>query len=362
MKNYSRREFLKISAFSLGALAFRPWVNWKQMQSDFPDAEQLGRNCAGGWITLRARPTTNSPEVERVYEDSVVVWLREVIGEAAGFARINRWIETPKGYLYAPNIQPVKNIVNKPVTELPTSGLGKGMWAEVTVPYVDLYLDRPACSPWLKEATSPRLYYSQVMWIDDVITNSQGQILYRVNELYGNCGDIFWAAAEGFRPITKEEIEPIHPDVENKRVVVDLNHQVLSCYEGNDEVYFCTVSTGAKYDAQGNVVEKWATPPGKHLPWRKSISIHMAGNSTGVAGGWDTAGVPWSVFFDPNGAAIHSTFWHNAFGDARSHGCVNARPEDAKWIFRWTSPHVPYDPGDIDLTGQRGTIVDVIEA
>ncbi|KPL80984.1 hypothetical protein ADN00_00045 [Ornatilinea apprima] len=360
MQNLSRRDFLKLSALGLGALAFRPWLDRVKFQSEFPEGELLGRNCTGGWISLRARPYSGSPEVERLYEDSLVVWNREVIGEAAMFARVNRWVETPKGYLYAANIQPVKNLPNVPLTELPLSSLGKGMWAEVTVPYVDLYLDRPACSPWLQEVSRPRLYYSQVMWIDDIVTNSQGQVLYRVNELYGNCGDIFWAAAEAFRPITEEELSPIHPDAADKRVVVDLNHQVLSCYEGKDEVYFCTVSTGAKYDAQGNVVDKWATPLGEHLPWRKSISIHMAGGATGA--GYDTPGIPWSVLFDPNGAAIHSTFWHNAFGDARSHGCVNARPEDAKWIFRWTSPHVPYDPGDVDLTGKGGTIVDVIEA
>jgi hypothetical protein len=30
-----------------------------------------------------------------------------------------------------------------------------------------------------------------------------------------------------------------------------------------------------------------------------------------------------------------------------SHGCVNAAPDDAKWVFRWTNPPVPYDPGDL---------------
>ena len=28
-----------------------------------------------------------------------------------------------------------------------------------------------------------------------------------------------------------------------------------------------------------------------------------------------------------------------------SHGCVNAQPADAQWVFRWTAPVVPYDPG-----------------
>jgi hypothetical protein len=45
----------------------------------------------------------------------------------------------------------------------------------------------------------------------------------------------------------------------------------------------------------------------------------------------------------------------------RSHGCVNARPEDAKWIFRWALPQVNYDPGDVTVSMPGGTIVEVSE-
>lgn len=352
----SRRDFLKLGVFSVGALLIRPWLNWDWLISDWPDAERLGRNCTGGWIEMKLRPTSNSPTVKKVYEDTVVVWLREVIGEARSVSR--RWVETPEGYLYAPYIQPVYNRPNHPVGSLPETSLGQGMWAEVTVPYVDIYPEKPPCSEWLRSVSHPRLYYSQVLWIDDIRTNAAGQVLYRVNEKYGNCGDTYWALAEAFRPITQEELSPIHPDAMDKRIVVDLNYQTLSCFEGNREVYFCRISSGGKYDYQGNPVDKYATPVGEHLPWRKSISIHMAGGSTGA--GWDTPGIAWTTLFDPNGAAIHSTFWHNDFGVPRSHGCVNATPEDAKWVFRWALPYVPYDPGNVDLSGPGGTVVSVI--
>jgi hypothetical protein len=44
-----------------------------------------------------------------------------------------------------------------------------------------------------------------------------------------------------------------------------------------------------------------------------------------------------------------------------SHGCVNALPQDAKWIFRWVNPPVDYEPGDLTIAMPGGTIVDVIE-
>jgi len=87
--------------------------------------------------------------------------------------------------------------------------------------------------------------------------------------------------------------------------------------------------------------------------------VHMAGGSIGT--GYDTAGISWTTLFDPGGAAIHSTFWHNAFGTPRSHGCINARPEDAKWIFRWGLPTVSLNPGRVEIKGPGGTIVEVVD-
>jgi len=354
----SRRSFLKNSIMGITGILSRPWIEWLGFYSDWPDAEKLGRNCTGGMINVREKPTADSTSLGMIYEDTVVVWLREVVGQAPGGLVSRRWVETPNGYLYAPSVQPVYNRPNQPLTSLPQSSLGKGMWAEVTVPYVDIFLDNPpARSPWVQAVPRPRLYYSQVMWIDDIRTNSQGQALYRVNEQKGSYGDIFWAASEAFRPIETEEIAPIHPDAQDKKITVDLDHQTLSCFEGDNEVYFCRISSGAKFNSQGEQVDKWATPPGTHLPWRKVIATHMSGGSTGA--GWDTPGIAWTMIFDPDGAAIHSTFWHNDFGTPRSHGCINASPEDAKWIFRWTQPQVSIDPGFIDVTGPGMTVVDV---
>ena len=81
----------------------------------------------------------------------------------------------------------------------------------------------------------------------------------------------FYAPAEAFRQITEDELTPIHPEVEEKRIVVNLDYQTLSCYEGNREVYFCLISSGSKFNSEGEVVEKWATPPGTHTPWRKTF-------------------------------------------------------------------------------------------
>lgn len=356
----NRRSFLKYGVYGIGALYLRPWSYWADQLADFPQAEGLGRIVVGQ-VDVRLRPSADSPSVAKLYEDNIIVWQREVLGAAPGLALSHKWVETPQGYIYSPSVQPCFNQPNQPVNELPMSSLGRGMWVEVTVPYVDLIFDNPpARSPWLQDSTHPRLFYSQIMWVDDMRVDVNGGTQYRINEKYGSYGDIFWADAEAFRQLTDEELAPIRPGVPDKRVVVDISHQTLSCYEGSDEVYFCRISSGAKFDYTGEIVDEWATPVGSYVIWRKLLSIHMAGGT--VSGGYDLPGIAWSMLFKGDGVAIHSTFWHNDFGTPRSHGCVNAAPDDAKWIFRWTEPSVLTDPGDITIQ-QMGmsTIIDVIE-
>jgi lipoprotein-anchoring transpeptidase ErfK/SrfK len=54
---------------------------------------------------------------------------------------------------------------------------------------------------------------------------------------------------------------------------------------------------------------------------------------------YELPGVPWVSYFEPTtGVAIHGTYWHNNFGVTMSHGCINMRSEDAKWIYRWCTP------------------------
>jgi lipoprotein-anchoring transpeptidase ErfK/SrfK len=47
--------------------------------------------------------------------------------------------------------------------------------------------------------------------------------------------------------------------------------------------------------------------------------------------------VPYVQFFD-KAIALHGVFWHDDFGHAHSHGCVNLAPRDAARLFDFTSP------------------------
>ena len=343
----TRRDFLKLSALGLGGLAPRPMRRVLTLQ-DFPQADHLGRTFAK--VELKAKPNIESQTVGVLYDDAVVPLIKEVPGYHP-FRFKQRFYETPDGYVWASDMQPVRNLPNQPVEALPDSSLGPGMWVEVSVPWTDIVLENNPASPGFKariEAGMPlRLYYSQILWVDKIKVDESGQVWYRANERFGY-GDLMWAVAEAFRPLTEDEVAPINPEVEDKRIEVNVEqyYQTLSCYEGNREVYFCRISGGKKFDPDGKPLGHSATPTGIHTIWRKQVSTHMSGGTTGA--GYDLPGIGWTTLFSGDGVAVHSTFWHNNFGgELMSHGCVNAAPDDAKWVFRWSNPPVYYDTGDL---------------
>jgi lipoprotein-anchoring transpeptidase ErfK/SrfK len=352
----SRREFLKTTAFAAGA-ALMP-RELSDLLGDYPATEKLGR-IAVGMVEVKSKPDFDANIVGRYYEDAVIPWYREVIGPRP-WRNNQRWVETEEGFVWCPDVQPVKNLPNVPVEILPAGA--EGMWVEVSVPTVDAILEiTPAKSTWWRNQVNnnlpPRFYYSQILWVDLIERRYDGKIWYRINERYGNPGDLLWAPAEAFRPLEEAELAPISPDVENKQIVIDVtpSRQTMSCFEDGREVYFCRISSGKPPNST-----PLTSPdsPGFNI-WRKLHSIQMAGGTNEA--GWMIPGIGWTTLFLKGGIAIHSTFWHNNFGEPSSHGCVNAAPDDAKWVFRWASPITPFQEGDITVSGKIGTPVKIIE-
>jgi hypothetical protein len=360
----SRRDFLKLAGLGLGAMAFRPpdiklldRLYMPKRLPQFPGSTIIGR-VTDSDVDLRSRPTndpTFNTSVAKLPADTLIEWNREVVGKVIYGLSNQRYVETTNGFVYASVVQPTRNLPNTPVSEMP-AGV-PGFWAEVTVPYVELAPDGAVASPWLQGLQQynfpPRLYYGQTVWIDQIRT-SNGFPEYRWNESanghgygYGDYGEFYWADGAGLKVLTEDDVSTIHPEVDpnEKTVNVNLDYQTLSCMESGREVFFCRISSGKRYDpATGMVTDAYATPAGTLMTYWKIISKNMTAGSESA--GYSTPAVPWCTFIASGGVAIHGAFWHNAFGERRSHGCVNVSPEDAKWIFRWTMPYVSLAVGE----------------
>ena len=111
---------------------------------------------------------------------------------------------------------------------------------------------------------------------------------------------------------------------------IDLDHQTLVAYEGELPVYATLVSSGAK---------KTPTETGIFRIWVKFAETDMSGQMADEEA-YSVATVPWTQYYAKD-LALHTTYWHDKLGTARSHGCVNLAPADARFLYFWSEPTVP---------------------
>lgn len=120
-------------------------------------------------------------------------------------------------------------------------------------------------------------------------------------------------------PIPTLAIPPAAAGMDKRWIAVSLSEQRLWAYEGMRLVQQFEVSTGAA-DSQ--------TKPGTFRIYSKSKSANMDSQD------YDVPAVPYVLFYDKD-YAFHGAYWHDAFGTPVSHGCVNLRVDDARWLFEW---------------------------
>ncbi|MDR2163521.1 MAG: L,D-transpeptidase [Clostridiales Family XIII bacterium] len=111
-----------------------------------------------------------------------------------------------------------------------------------------------------------------------------------------------------------------------KWILVDLSKQKTYCKTGSKTKKKYTISSG-----------KRATPTirGTFYIYAKSSKHTMVGIDyrTGKEI-YRQPNVRWIAYFK-GGYAFHATYWHSNFGHTMSHGCVNMRTKDAKWLYKW---------------------------
>jgi murein DD-endopeptidase MepM/ murein hydrolase activator NlpD len=129
-------------------------------------------------------------------------------------------------------------------------------------------------------------------------------------------------------------------------VHINLAEQTLTAYEGDRAVYATLVSSGKGQESD-------LTHPGLFRLAHKMVFTDMHGEPDEP---YTVDRVPYAVFFNED-EALHGTYWHDGFGAAASHGCVNLSFADAKWIFEWAPPTLP--PGFSAIEGNPSGAADL---
>jgi lipoprotein-anchoring transpeptidase ErfK/SrfK len=106
---------------------------------------------------------------------------------------------------------------------------------------------------------------------------------------------------------------------------VDLTHQTLTAYQGDQVARTTLVSTG---------LAGTPTPVGLFHVQTRMRYDDMRGP------GYYLPDVPYVMYFY-KGYGIHGTYWHANFGHPMSHGCINLPTEEAAWLYYWVGVGTP---------------------
>jgi lipoprotein-anchoring transpeptidase ErfK/SrfK len=160
-----------------------------------------------------------------------------------------------------------------------------------------------------------------------------------------------------------------------KWVDVSIEEQTLVVWEGKTPQYATVVSTGQ--DGLKDPKTTKSTPLGTFRVKSKHITTTMDSNGRSAqsggaapasgesesptdddkhAGNFELRDVPYVQYFH-EGYALHSAYWHDHFGTARSHGCINLAPIDAMRVFRFTEPPVPEGWHGTNVEPGKGTSI-----
>ncbi len=104
---------------------------------------------------------------------------------------------------------------------------------------------------------------------------------------------------------------------------VNLAQETLSVYKDCKLVFATLVSSGANnWTFKGDFNILYKVPYNSILPPATSTSKYYI------------EGVPYFMSYAGD-FGFHGAYWHDDFGAATSHGCIDLSPADAKWLYDW---------------------------
>ena len=106
-------------------------------------------------------------------------------------------------------------------------------------------------------------------------------------------------------------------------IYANLGTQVLSVYDQCKLVFATLISSGKNsWTFEGRFAVLYKVDYSSITPPEWSTSEYYI------------EGVPYFMTYAGN-FGFHAAYWHDNFGTAASHGCINLAPADAKWLYDW---------------------------
>lgn len=106
-------------------------------------------------------------------------------------------------------------------------------------------------------------------------------------------------------------------------IYANLSEQTLTVYDKCKLVFATLISSGANsWTFEGRFAIQYKVEYNPITPPEWSTSEYYI------------EGVPYFMTYAGN-FGFHGAYWHDNFGTAASHGCINLSPADARWLYDW---------------------------
>ena len=159
-------------------------------------------------------------------------------------------------------------------------------------------------------------------------TYTRYQIVHEVPTVTENPGYIAVGADEW---LPEDKVALVNPQIPAdagantcRFIYANLAEQTLTVYDKCELVFATLISSGANsWTFEGRFTIQNKNPPYSSItPPAESTSEYYI------------EGVPYFMSYALN-FGFHGAYWHDNFGTAASHGCINLSPADAKWLYDW---------------------------
>ncbi len=158
-------------------------------------------------------------------------------------------------------------------------------------------------------------------------TYSRYQVVHEVPAATQNPGYIAVGADEW---LPEDKVALVSPQVPAdagantcRLIYVNLAEQTLTVYDNCKLVFATLISSGANswtFQGQFAILYKVEYSSIKPPDWSTSKFY--------------IEGLPYFMTYSGD-FGFHAAYWHDNFGTAASHGCINLSPADAKWLYDW---------------------------
>lgn len=304
------------------------WFKWKPGKDQIPALDALEQRLTDDDIPWYLRDGGRVPNLSGLVKSKEAVKIHQV-DRRNGVAFVDSFLHEGRRYNVSTDLRVIPADRFRPIRGSDFHGYRIGK--DIDFPFA---LVRRKGAKKYRWDGKKMVEAAEAEWRSAIALTGKQKIIG--SKLHYETKDGFWVDDRSAGRVDPAKKMPAWGKNGEKWIDVNITKQVLVAYEGTQAVYATLVSSGEA--GLGDPEKTKSTKRGIFRIHTKYVSITMDSDVVGEE--FELRDVPYVQYFE-DGYALHGAYWHDGFGQPKSHGCINLAPEDARRLFHWTEPQVP---------------------